>query len=96
VPAWPFAAGAVVAGNRADLVRVWNVITDGFGGMRPPSTLLGVAMLGCPDQLVEIEAAALWAEDARTPDSAASALCKPRALQPVLKTLIAGRSPLGI
>ena len=59
----------VVAGNRPDLVRVWNVITHGFGGSRPPSTLLGVAMLGYPDQLVEIEAVALYAEDAGTPDS---------------------------
>ena len=58
----------VVAGNRADLVRVWDVIAGGFGGARPPSTLLGVAMLGYPGQLVEIEAVALCAGDAGAPD----------------------------
>ena len=59
----------VVAGNRTDLVRVWNVVADRFRAARPPSTLLGVAMLGYPDQLVEIEAVALCAGDAGTPDS---------------------------
>jgi len=34
---------------------------DGFGSAKPPSTLLGVAMLGYPEQLVEIEAVALSA-----------------------------------
>ena len=54
----------IATANRADLVRVWNVIADGFGAARPPSTLLGVAMLGYPDQLVEIEAVALCERDA--------------------------------
>jgi enamine deaminase RidA (YjgF/YER057c/UK114 family) len=49
----------VVAGERADLVRVWKVVEERFGGARPPSTLLGVSFLGYPDQLVEIEAVAL-------------------------------------
>lgn len=49
----------VVAAERAELVRVWNVIAEGLGAARPPSTLLGVAMLGYPEQLVEIEAVAL-------------------------------------
>lgn len=52
-------AALVVAGDRSDLVRVWNVIAEGVGTARPPSTLLGVAMLGYPEQLVEIEAVAL-------------------------------------
>ena len=46
----------VVAEERSDLVRVWNVVADRLG--RVPSTLLGVSLLGYPDQLVEIEAVA--------------------------------------
>lgn len=46
----------VVASERADLVRVWDVVAAGLG--RAPSTLLGVSLLGYPDQLVEIEAVA--------------------------------------
>jgi enamine deaminase RidA (YjgF/YER057c/UK114 family) len=47
----------VVAEERADLVRVWNVVAERLG--RAPSTLLGVSMLGYPEQLVEIEAVAV-------------------------------------
>jgi enamine deaminase RidA (YjgF/YER057c/UK114 family) len=46
----------VVAGDRLDLVRVWDVVSRRLG--RAPSTLLGVSLLGYPDQLVEIEAVA--------------------------------------
>jgi enamine deaminase RidA (YjgF/YER057c/UK114 family) len=46
----------VVAESRADLVRVWTVVSDRLG--RTPSTLLGVSLLGYPDQLVEFEAIA--------------------------------------
>jgi enamine deaminase RidA (YjgF/YER057c/UK114 family) len=46
----------VVADERADLVRVWDVVSSRLG--RAPSTLLGVSFLGYPDQLVEIEAIA--------------------------------------
>jgi enamine deaminase RidA (YjgF/YER057c/UK114 family) len=46
----------VVARERSDLVRVWNVVAERLG--RAPSTLLGVSLLGYPDQLVEIEAIA--------------------------------------
>ncbi len=49
----------VVGQERADLVRVWKVIAESLAPHRPPSTLLGVAMLGYADQLVEIEAVAL-------------------------------------
>ena len=49
----------VVAADRAELVRVWNVVEDAFAPHRPPSTLLGVSLLGYPDQLVEIEAVAV-------------------------------------
>jgi enamine deaminase RidA (YjgF/YER057c/UK114 family) len=44
----------VVGEQRADLVRVWDVVAGCLG--RTPSTLLGVSFLGYPDQLVEIEA----------------------------------------
>ena len=44
--------------DRADLVHAWNVVAERFAPARPPSTLLGVAVLGYPDQLVEIEAVA--------------------------------------
>jgi enamine deaminase RidA (YjgF/YER057c/UK114 family) len=46
----------VVATERSDLARVWNVVAKRLG--RAPSTLLGVSFLGYPDQLVEIEAIA--------------------------------------
>jgi enamine deaminase RidA (YjgF/YER057c/UK114 family) len=35
------------------------VVEEAFAPARPPSTLLGVAILGYPDQLVEIEAIAV-------------------------------------
>src|SRR6476620_3503313 len=46
----------VVAARRDELVEVWEVVAARFAPHRPPSTLLGVALLGYPDQLVEIEA----------------------------------------
>ncbi|MGR6322366.1 Rid family hydrolase [Micromonospora soli] len=48
----------VASGDRADLVAVWQVVRDAFGDHDAPSTLLGVAVLGYPDQLVEVEAVA--------------------------------------
>jgi enamine deaminase RidA (YjgF/YER057c/UK114 family) len=48
----------VVAAAREDLVTVWDVVRDRFGDHDVPSTLVGVSMLGYPDQLVEIEAVA--------------------------------------
>lgn len=48
----------VSSSERADLVRAWNVVAERFAPARPPSTLLGVAVLGYPGQLVEIEAVA--------------------------------------
>jgi enamine deaminase RidA (YjgF/YER057c/UK114 family) len=47
----------VVARERADLVRAWNVMSPHLD--RAPTTLLGVSFLGYPDQLVEIEAIAV-------------------------------------
>jgi enamine deaminase RidA (YjgF/YER057c/UK114 family) len=46
----------VVATQRVDLVRVWEVVSPRLG--RTPSTLIGVSFLGYPEQLVEIEAVA--------------------------------------
>jgi enamine deaminase RidA (YjgF/YER057c/UK114 family) len=48
----------VASADRADLVAAWNVYRAAFGDHDPPSTLLGVTVLGYPDQLVEIEAVA--------------------------------------
>jgi len=49
----------VASSDRADLVTAWEVIRRGFGDHDAPSTLLGVAVLGYPDQLVEVEAVAV-------------------------------------
>ena len=49
----------VSSSSRDDLVVAWNEVTRGFGDHDPPSTLLGVAILGYPDQLVEMEAIAV-------------------------------------
>ena len=48
----------VASADRADLVAAWNAVRAAFGDHDPPSTLLGVAVLGYPDQLVEVEAVA--------------------------------------
>ena len=49
----------VASDRREDLVTAWQIIRAAFGGHDAPSTLLGVTMLGYPDQLVEIEAIAV-------------------------------------
>ena len=49
----------VASDRREDLVAVWSVVREAFGDHDAPSTLLGVAMLGYPDQLVEVEAVAV-------------------------------------
>jgi enamine deaminase RidA (YjgF/YER057c/UK114 family) len=54
----------VASDRREDLVTAWNEAADAFGDHDPPSTLLGVAVLGYPDQLVEIEASAFVAAPA--------------------------------
>ena len=51
----------VASTRQADLVRVWDVVRAGFGDHDVPSTLLGVTVLGWPDQLVEVEAVAVLA-----------------------------------
>ena len=48
----------VASARQEDLVAAWEVVRDSFGDHDPPSTLIGVAVLGYKDQLVEIEAVA--------------------------------------
>jgi len=48
----------VAGGERRDLVTAWEVVRRHFGSHDAPSTLLGVSVLGYPDQLVEVEAVA--------------------------------------
>ncbi|MBF6183468.1 RidA family protein [Nocardia otitidiscaviarum] len=48
----------VASSNQADLVAVWEVVRDAFAPHDPPSTLLGVTVLGYDNQLVEVEAVA--------------------------------------
>jgi enamine deaminase RidA (YjgF/YER057c/UK114 family) len=45
--------------SRDDLGTVWSVASRHFGAHDVPSTLLGVAVLGYRDQLVEVEAVAV-------------------------------------
>ncbi len=52
----------VASSDRHDLVTAWNEVARAFGDHDAPSTLLGVTVLGYPDQLVEIEATAFVAE----------------------------------
>jgi enamine deaminase RidA (YjgF/YER057c/UK114 family) len=48
----------VATGRREELVAAWDVVHRHFGDHDAPSTLLGVSVLGYPDQLVEVEAVA--------------------------------------
>jgi len=55
----------VATTDRADLTTAWDVVHAAFGEHTPPSTLVGVTVLGYPDQLVEVEAVAVldsWQE----------------------------------
>jgi enamine deaminase RidA (YjgF/YER057c/UK114 family) len=52
----------VATSNREDLVTAWEVVRRHFGRHDAPSTLLGVSVLGYPDQLVEVEAVAALPE----------------------------------
>jgi enamine deaminase RidA (YjgF/YER057c/UK114 family) len=49
----------VAASERSELARIFDLVEQRFAPARPPSTLLGVSLLGYPEQLVEIEAIAL-------------------------------------
>lgn len=49
-----------IATTRAeDLIAASRVVHRHLGDHEPPGTLLGVTVLGCPDQLVEIEVVAV-------------------------------------
>jgi enamine deaminase RidA (YjgF/YER057c/UK114 family) len=48
----------VASSEREELTAAWDVVAEVFGTSGPPSTLLGVSVLGWPGQLVEIEAVA--------------------------------------
>jgi enamine deaminase RidA (YjgF/YER057c/UK114 family) len=48
----------VASDRQEDLVAAWNVVRSRFGDHDAPSTLLGVAVLGYTNQLVEVEAVA--------------------------------------
>ncbi|WP_206340307.1 RidA family protein [Blastococcus litoris] len=57
----------VATTDRGDLVAAWDVVRAAFGEHDAPSTLVGVTVLGWPDQLVEVEAVAVrdsWQEPA--------------------------------
>jgi enamine deaminase RidA (YjgF/YER057c/UK114 family) len=49
----------VASSSSTDLVTAWQVVRDALGDHDAPSTLLGVTVLGYPDQLVEVEAVAV-------------------------------------
>ncbi len=49
----------VASSSRDDLSTAWEVVRRHFGGHDAPGTLLGVSVLGWPDQLVEVEAVAV-------------------------------------
>jgi enamine deaminase RidA (YjgF/YER057c/UK114 family) len=49
----------VASSSRDDLSTAWEVVRRHFGDHDAPGTLLGVSVLGWPDQLVEVEAVAV-------------------------------------
>jgi enamine deaminase RidA (YjgF/YER057c/UK114 family) len=49
----------VASSDRGDLVAAWDEVAASFADHDAPSTLVGVTILGYPDQLVEIEAIAI-------------------------------------
>jgi enamine deaminase RidA (YjgF/YER057c/UK114 family) len=48
----------VASDQQSDLSAAWRVVHRWFGAHEPPATLLGVSVLGYPDQLFEVEAVA--------------------------------------
>jgi enamine deaminase RidA (YjgF/YER057c/UK114 family) len=49
----------VASSSREDLLTAWSEYEAVYGADGPPSTLLGVSVLGWPEQLVEVEAIAV-------------------------------------
>jgi enamine deaminase RidA (YjgF/YER057c/UK114 family) len=65
----------VATSDRSQLVAAWEVVRAAFGDHDAPSTLVGVTVLGHPDQLVEVEAIAVrdsWHEPAPPHDGPAA------------------------
>lgn len=60
----------VATQRNEDLGTVWDVVRDAFAEHEVPSTLFGVTVLGYRNQLVEIEAVAAIADEARRQDLA--------------------------
>ncbi len=56
----------VATQQREDLLAAWEVVHRHFGDHEAPSTLLGVAMLGYRDQLVEISKLSLRSDETRS------------------------------
>jgi enamine deaminase RidA (YjgF/YER057c/UK114 family) len=56
----------VATSEAANLVAVSAVVRDAFGDHDPPSTLVGVTVLGYREQLVEVEAIAAVAAETRS------------------------------
>lgn len=48
----------VASDRQSDLVAAWEVVRDAFAPHDPPSTLLGVTVLGYDHQLAEVDAVA--------------------------------------
>jgi enamine deaminase RidA (YjgF/YER057c/UK114 family) len=65
----------VASQEREVLLAAWDVVSKHFGDHDVPSTLLGVAVLGYPDQLVEVEAVAAirWSPGSGSGSSVAAA-----------------------
>ncbi|UOY02970.1 RidA family protein [Blastococcus sp. PRF04-17] len=66
----------VATTDRGDLVAASEVLREAFGDHDAPSTLVGVTVLGHPDQLVEVEAVAVrdsWREPAPPHDETVAA-----------------------
>jgi enamine deaminase RidA (YjgF/YER057c/UK114 family) len=61
----------VASSDRAELVQAWRVVAERLAPARPPSTLVGVAALGYPDQLFEIEVVAVARDSSTRPASGA-------------------------
>jgi enamine deaminase RidA (YjgF/YER057c/UK114 family) len=57
----------VASEQRGDLVTAWQAVREAFGDHDVPSTLMGVTVLGYPDQLVEVEAVAAVLDPEDTP-----------------------------
>lgn len=62
----------VASTSREDLAAAWEVVRRQLGDHDAPGTLLGVTVLGWPDQLVEVEAVAVVPEDPPADRSAVS------------------------